>query len=994
MLSLSSASAMNFRTLTGMDIYDSQTCASENNFCGGFSGIICCEGLNCEQYGTNPDAGGYCKKAQKYNGTCFDSDGISPNSKGYVSGTDSYGNAYMRYDECSGSGLKVNERYCYESPEKSGNLVDGVQVNSCSDGCKDGACIKPSEKTYYAACIIRDSYTNLPAYSDTDSGKGYQKTSLNNKVSSFGEAAELCTDSTYTSMMEKYCSINFEQAQWQVAIYPSSNSFTEEGTSLGCAKSGCDYHACSTTNRTAASSCTDTDGGRNYYDYGTVTTCPAGDGPCKLINDYCGSDSKNQLVESYCNASEAKTENYNCPNGCNSGACIKETQLTEQVKCAFDSKKAQSCYSEKGSCSGIGSCEMKVSGKSGEKITWKSTCGGYAYTLIDGNDETASFNCGETNKTETNKTDTCTDSDGGVNPFIKGYCKDSRGVIVEDACLSEKGEGPRKEGVYADEAFCLTQDMIEYCKKFNSESYCNNLPKECYLLGLMSDTAWSYFPRDDKYICKNGCSDGVCNTKTETYCDGGSYEKDCYCNKDEEKVCSTYELNSETSQGPYCKCQKKESKQVNVNINPERINVNRGEKAVYEVTLHDLRPPIKTTRTDILPETGMTYSISVEGLNYPYEGLPQYVTLYAGEKANYKLTISTELAVLYAGSEPSTTTSTSNSGTAVTTRAVQTAKIAKTANDGKPESFEIVTFKITAQSKESSNTAVATLTIGKSNKEYCNGGSENQDCYCNEGEEKICESEIYKGETSSSTIPNPPSKCQCVKKSLEGTKYAIKVSNGWNLLSPSIFGIDHVGEVEQTDCSPDNFKLYSYFPLENKYGQYRLVQKSSIGEKKSVKTILTGNSVKDSISWDGLSIEGVTQEDIDLLKTYQNAETGYLISTIANSWWVKSGKACSIKGTLQADFKDPGIISMISEKNIKLAKGWNFLMISPDIVGYKIDDFKGTCNIPLAYGFEGTWTNMNRKTFPEDMIGKGMVVRTTSECVLGFETEQGPPPLP
>jgi len=34
-----------------------------------------------------------------------------------------------------------------------------------------------------------------------------------------------------------------------------------------------------------------------------------------------------------------------------------------------------------------------VSGKAGQGIQWKSTCGGYAHTIIDGKDEDAEFTC-------------------------------------------------------------------------------------------------------------------------------------------------------------------------------------------------------------------------------------------------------------------------------------------------------------------------------------------------------------------------------------------------------------------------------------------------------------------------------------------------------------------------------------------------------------------------------------------------------------------------
>jgi hypothetical protein len=71
-------------------------------------------------------------------------------------------------------------------------------------------------------------------------------------------------------------------------------------------------------------------------------------------------------------------------------------QTTEVVTCRFlGSGSSQSCSSSAGqTCSGIASCTVKVSGAMAQKLTWKSTCGGYAYTIVDGTDETATFQCG------------------------------------------------------------------------------------------------------------------------------------------------------------------------------------------------------------------------------------------------------------------------------------------------------------------------------------------------------------------------------------------------------------------------------------------------------------------------------------------------------------------------------------------------------------------------------------------------------------------------
>ncbi|MCX6800902.1 MAG: hypothetical protein NTZ73_01825 [Candidatus Diapherotrites archaeon] len=40
------------------------------------------------------------------------------------------------------------------------------------------------------------------------------------------------------------------------------------------------------------------------------------------------------------------------------------------------------------------SCTAEVKGAKGTKLTWKSTCGGYAYTTVDGENEYAEFKCG------------------------------------------------------------------------------------------------------------------------------------------------------------------------------------------------------------------------------------------------------------------------------------------------------------------------------------------------------------------------------------------------------------------------------------------------------------------------------------------------------------------------------------------------------------------------------------------------------------------------
>ena len=89
---------------------------------------------------------------------------------------------------------------------------------------------------------------------------------------------------------------------------------------------------------------------------------------------------------------------------CSSGVCtdgLCQDTVRESVKCLFmdaitgqPASTSQDCYSEKGTCKGIGACVVAdISGKNGEQVTWKSSCGGYAYTTMDGANKYAEFKC-------------------------------------------------------------------------------------------------------------------------------------------------------------------------------------------------------------------------------------------------------------------------------------------------------------------------------------------------------------------------------------------------------------------------------------------------------------------------------------------------------------------------------------------------------------------------------------------------------------------------
>ncbi|OIO53250.1 hypothetical protein AUJ46_05230 [Candidatus Peregrinibacteria bacterium CG1_02_54_53] len=103
-----------------------------------------------------------------------------------------------------------------------------------------------------------------------------------------------------------------------------------------------------------------------------------------------------------------------CPtNKCIDGRCVSSTtppSVSEQVKCVFNGTTTeQRCYTANASdnplsfgCSGIGACIADVKGSKNTSLTWKSSCGGYAYTTLDGNSEYANFSCGASSSLSAN----------------------------------------------------------------------------------------------------------------------------------------------------------------------------------------------------------------------------------------------------------------------------------------------------------------------------------------------------------------------------------------------------------------------------------------------------------------------------------------------------------------------------------------------------------------------------------------------------------------
>ena len=217
--------------------------------------------------------------------TCIDSDGGNNYD---VKGTLNFNNVYYS-DSCTSSGL-LSELYCILN-----NTAYGSALYNCPGGCSNGACL-PAPPAPITTCT------------DSDGGNNYYvKGTLN-----FNNANYLDSCISPGLLNESYC------------------NNTAYGSALYNCPGGCSNGACLPAPPAPITTCTDSDGGNNYYVKGTVTdknlivntdlclpTTPAG----QQVREYsCGNDSLTNF--SY----------YNCPYGCSNGACLtSNAETAEQV---------------------------------------------------------------------------------------------------------------------------------------------------------------------------------------------------------------------------------------------------------------------------------------------------------------------------------------------------------------------------------------------------------------------------------------------------------------------------------------------------------------------------------------------------------------------------------------------------------------------------------------------------------------------------------------
>lgn len=121
------------------------------------------------------------------------------------------------------------------------------------------------------------------------------------------------------------------------------------------------------------------------------------------------------------------------------------------------------------------------------------------------------------------------------------------------------------------------------------------------------------------------------------------------------------------------------------------------------------------------------------------------------------------------------------------------------------------------------------------------------------------------------------------------------------------------------------------------------------------------------------------------------------------SMWVYSEK----QGSYILRYGDSGFNNNLFELNkYNLKKGWNFIFATPEMIGYSMNEIKGTCNYNkiYTYGYEAgnvDWMDLlNNPNFMDEKltsnsVGYGLVIKVSSDCQLGTSSSSvSPPSLP
>ncbi len=113
-------------------------------------------------------------------------------------------------------------------------------------------------------------------------------------------------------------------------------------------------------------------------------------------------------------------------------------------------------------------------------------------------------------------------------------------------------------------------------------------------------------------------------------------------------------------------------------------------------------------------------------------------------------------------------------------------------------------------------------------------------------------------------------------------------------------------------------------------------------------------------------------------------------SIMTSAKWVYSEKSGLLKySTIRYDKLDKR----------KLAQGWNFVSITPEMIGKDIDEIKGDCDVinlyhwsPRVQSFINALENFDEMTRNNENAGYGFIMKVSNDCTLGEVSSSITPP--
>ncbi|MCD6477937.1 MAG: discoidin domain-containing protein [Candidatus Aenigmarchaeota archaeon] len=245
---------------------------------------------------------------------CTDSDGGKDYyTKGTV--TDSVYGEYTDYCQDSNG----NPVYQSEMLTEYFCSLDRVtsEAYSCPNGCKDGACIKEEDDC---------EKVNFEIENVKKSDEGNIVVGLTNRGPLGEYTLQIFADGKLCKEFEYLWIDNEEKNVYLNCEYPNS-SFKLTVRVVGCP--GIEFER----EVGPFSSCTDSDGGKDYYENGKIIY----DNGKSEAYDWCVNDKT--LKEGYCVNGKYNYEYYNCPYGCVVGECLKSYETGKKYHLDLEKKK-------------------------------------------------------------------------------------------------------------------------------------------------------------------------------------------------------------------------------------------------------------------------------------------------------------------------------------------------------------------------------------------------------------------------------------------------------------------------------------------------------------------------------------------------------------------------------------------------------------------------------------------------------------------------------